>query len=212
MVLKNIYESDFRLSPKVCILAPGPNGKAHYDEIGRDWCVIAVNKAVMIPQVRPDMWMINHSNQDWYPAADEQFNGKRVYRLGAAPTAAPPLESGPWYYYAPPDKRLDPNNLAEIEDGIIRFGGTVVASALQLAYHFGGREVFLCGVDMSGHDYWDATTNDDPAARVLHGETWEAVPYLNPLIEYLSGRGLRICSLSPTKLNVPGCKSAVAKV
>jgi hypothetical protein len=107
------------------------------------------------------------------------------------------------YYYKPPEKRLDPNNLAEIEDGIIRWGSTVVATALQLAYHFGSREVFLCGVDMSGNEYWDNTSNGDADMLRLHGEEWDAVPYLDPLIAYLSERGLSVSSLSPTKLNVP---------
>jgi hypothetical protein len=213
MPLLNIYESDFRLPEAVCILAPGPNGKAYYDLIAGDWCVIAVNKAVLIREVRPDVWLINHSHQDWYPAAHEYFTGVRVYRLEAAVTAWPsPLELDLCYYYAPPEKRMDPGNLAELDDGIIRWGGTVVASALQLAYNFGARELFLCGVDMSGNEYWDNTSNGDQAMRDLHGEAWAAVPYLDALIKHLSGKGVGIYSLSPTKLNVPAYKPTAVRV
>jgi hypothetical protein len=204
MALIDLYTSSFRLPRRVCILAPGPGGKAHHGRIPGDAFVIAVNKAVLIPDVKPDLWMINHSDQDWYPAADVRYQGPRLYNHSAAVGARPPPPAGQDHlYYLPPERKLDAQALHLLDDGRIRFGGTIVASALQLAHHFGAREAILCGVDMSGNQYWDGVENPDASTRHMHGEEWLAVPLLNPLIRFLEGRGLRITTLSPTRLDVP---------
>lgn len=204
MALVDLYSSSLRLPPRVCILAPGPLGKEHYHRIPTEAFVVAVNKAVLIPEVKVDLWMINHSDQEWYAHADSLYQGPRLYNQEAALNARPPPASSPsHYFYAPPQRKLNASELHLLEDGIIRHGGTIVASALQFAFHFGAREVLLCGVDMSGNQYWDGKENPDTKVWHMHGEIWLAVELLNPLIQYLRQRGLEITSLSPTRLDVP---------
>jgi len=205
MALVDLYKSSFRLPPRVCILAPGLRGQEHYHRIPGDAFVIAVNRAVLIPEVRADLWMINHSEPDWYASGDKAYRGPRLYNHEAAMNAQPPLaqDPSPYLYYTPPQQKLSASGLHLLEDGIIRHGGTIVASALQLCYHFGAREVMLCGVDMSGNQYWDGAQNPDSRFWHMHGDVWLAVELLNPLIQYLRQRGLEITALSPTRLDVP---------
>lgn len=205
MAIDSIYGSAFRLSQNICILAPGPLGIPYYRFIPDDFCVVAVNKAALIPEVNADVWLVNHSDQEWYQAAHESFDGVRVYRHEAASTARPsPLHLDRCYYYDPPADKLDPLKLERLDDGIIRYGGTVVAAALQLAWHFGGRQIMLCGVDMSGNGYFDSSSNPDSSMQHFHGETWLAAEMLDRLISYLRLRkGLSITTLSPTKLALP---------
>ncbi len=211
MPIMNIYGSSFCLPPKVCILAAGPNGRARYKEIPADFCVLAVNKAVLIAEVKADIWMINHAHQDWYAEAHAAFRGIRIYRYEAAMRARPsPIGLDNCYYYKPPEGRLDTRDLRALDDGVLRFGGTIAAAALQLAHHFGGREVLLCGVDMSGNEYWDGTPNRDVHDWSFHGEIWLAVEKLNPLIKYLGEeKGMKISTLSPTKLDVPSYREVL---
>ncbi|MCI0488168.1 MAG: hypothetical protein L0229_16395 [Blastocatellia bacterium] len=207
MSFTDIFQSGFRLREKVCILAPGPNGKGCYGEIPSDFQVIAVSKAVLIPEVRAELWMMNHVGQDWYDEADSKFEGVRVFMYEAAMKAEEkslPFEARlagkrDCYYFEPPDEALETGVCLPV-DGFIRIGATVSACALQFAYNFGASEILLCGVDMSGDGYFDDTSNAHPN----HGETWSAVERMNPLIKWMTEeRGLKIFTLSRTKLDVP---------
>ena len=200
MSFTDIFQSGFRLSEKVCILAPGPNGRGHYGEIPADFQVIAVSKAVLIAEVRREIWMMNHVGQDWYDQANSKFEGVRVFMYEAAMEAEPRLAGRKdCYYFKPPDEALE-TEVRHPVDGFIRIGATVSACALQFAYNFGASEILLCGVDMSGDEYFDDTANLHPH----HGETWPAVQRMNPLIRWMvEERGLKIFTLSPTKLDVP---------
>ena len=51
MIWINIYESDYRLPEKVCVVAPGPQGRHYYHQIPEDYSVIVVSKAVLIPEI-----------------------------------------------------------------------------------------------------------------------------------------------------------------
>jgi hypothetical protein len=197
MPFVDIFQSGLRLPPKVCIVAPGPNGRGRYREIPADCYVIAVSKAVLIPSIRPQLWMMNHTHQDWYRQADAAFHGVRVYGDLASSQVSPP-EGETWYSYTA-EGSLRPDRVEPI-DGCIRIGGSVTGGALQLAYNFGARLILLCGADMSGDDYWDGTANPQPA----HGSTWLAASCLNPLIRWLvRERGLWVATLSETQLQVP---------
>lgn len=204
----NIFESDFRLPPKVCIVAPGPNGKEHYQEIPADFCVIAVNKAVLITNIKVDIWIQNHITpivQQWYNEADAKFKGTRIFRYSAAVTM-PPSKVNKGYYFrtvTAPGEQLDPITCKPI-DGVIRGGGSITACAIQLAYNFGASEIILCGADMSGDGYWDNTFN----VQASHGETWAASAKTNSLIRWLvEERDIKVFTLSPTKLEVPEYQS-----
>ena len=200
----NIFESDFRLPHKVCILAPGPNGKGHYGRIPAGFCVIAVSKAVLIPDVRAEIWMMNHADQPWFGEAAASFDGVCIFGDGAV--EAQPVLTGKrsCYCYTPADGLLEPDWLRPV-DGVIRIGGSIVGCALQLAYNFGATEILLCGADLSGDQYWDGGLNPQPT----HGETWSAVQRLSPLLKWLmEEKKIKISTLSPTRLPVPEYQSS----
>src|SRR5262245_19640640 len=198
--LANVFESNFELPSKVCVVAPGPQGKGHYASIPKDFAVIAVAKAILIPEVQADVWMMTHSHQDWYAEADAAFAGIRIYSYDAASRVLSSLVGNKnCYYFKPHPQLLDPERITSIE-GVIRYGGTVVGNASQLAYNFGATDILLCGADMSGDGYWDGTINRER----VHGDVWVAVSYLNPILRWLMNeKGIRISTLSPTNLDVP---------
>jgi len=206
--LPNVFESDFNLPPKVCIVAPGPNGKGHYAQIPADFCVIAVAKAILNPEVRADIWMMTHSHQDWYAEADAGFEGVRIYSYDAAMRVLSSLSGRRIAItFKPHPDLLDPNGGSSIE-GVIRYGGTIVGNAIQLAYNFGVTEILLCGADMSGDGYWDGTVNRER----VHGNVWIAVSYLNPLLSWLMNqKHIRISTLSQTRLDVPAYRPSDRK-
>ena len=60
--------------------------------------------------------------------------------------------------------------------------------------------LLLCGVDLSGDEYFDGTIN--PNAN--HGETWPAAMRLQALLRHLiDERGVSVATLSPTRLELP---------
>jgi hypothetical protein len=198
---RDVFQTDFRLPARVCILAPGPNGREHHGAIPTDYAVIAVSKAVLIEEApRKAVWFMNHADQAWFGEANARFRGIRVFSrdaLGQARDALQHLEH--CYYYEPGPGLLTPET-ADRVDGAIRYGTTVSGAALQFAYNFGATDILLCGVDMSGDDYWDGTKNVHP----FHGETWPAALTINHLIRWLiESRGVRVSTLSATRLEVP---------
>ena len=201
MAFTNVFEADFRLPGRMCILAPGPAGRAYYRHIPPDFGVIAVSKAVLVEEVHPQVWMMNHVVQDWYAEANRAFEGVRVFSYEAAMQAQPHLQNVPdcYYFTTPEDEFLELEVQLPLE-GIIRYGATVSACAVQLAYNLGATELLLCGVDMSGDGYFDGSTN----VHLNHGAVWPAVRRLNPLLRYLiAEKGIRITTLSPTQLDLP---------
>jgi len=200
MAWLDIFQTDFRLPRKVCVLAPGPNGRGRYHLIPPEYFVIAVAKAVLIAEVAADLWIMNHVGQDWYRQADRSYDGPRAYSIDAARRIREQSQRrADWYYFHLAEEDLREDVLLPIE-GTIRCGTTVSGTAIQLAYNLGAREILLCGVDMSGDTYFDRSLNPHP----YHGETWPAVRRLNPLIRWMrKEKGIEIATLSPTKLDVP---------
>ncbi len=199
----DIFDSDIRLPPKVCVLAPGPQGKPYYDQIPDDCCIIAVSKAVLIPEVKTDIWVMNHADQDWFEEAYASFEGMRVFREEAIREAEALLgEELTCYSY---ETLRGVRNLVVFKpvDGVIRNGASVSGVALQFAFNFGAREILLCGVDMSGDAYFDGTINVQPTEE-RRGDTWDVAQNVDPLIRWMiEERGIMIATLSPTKLTVP---------
>ena len=208
-----IFESDFRLPPKVCILAPGPRGRPHYGDIPKDYCVIALNKAVFIPEVKIDIWLMNLADQDWFEAANAAFDGLRVFwreekenrdYSSAVEKRLLAIDNTNSYYFRVirPGLYLSKKgkSLDQLTERGILDGGTVMGAALQLAYHFGAHEVLLCGADMSGDAYWDGSLSE----QLGHGATWSCTGELNTLIRWMTQtHGITVMTLSPTKLDVP---------
>ena len=200
MKIVDIFFTNFQLPGKVCILAPGPNGRGHYEEIPSDYEVIAVSKAVLIAEVpRKSIWMMCHSTQDWFLAADAAFRGTRVFGLSAIEQALANLNpAGTYFCFRPPRDMLELETISQV-DGAICLGTSVSGCALQFAYNFGAREILLCGVDMSGDGYWDGSVN----LEVGHGEVWHTTHRFNHLIRWMEEeRGVKISSLSKTQLQV----------
>jgi hypothetical protein len=196
----DVTESDLRLGRKVCIVAPGRNGRGHYERIPADFQIVAVSKAVLIPDLQPAIWIMTHSDQPWFAEANRSFHGIRVFSYDAALHAADALQDTPdCYYFVPPrDSFLEPQ--VRPPDGIIRYGATVVACAIQFACIYGAAEILLCGVDLSGDEYFDGTVN----VNAHHGDTWPAVQRLQPLLAHLiDDKRLLIATLSPTRLDLP---------
>ncbi len=212
MAFFEIFESDFALPPSVCILAPGLKGKPHYTDIPDDCCVIALNKAVLIPDVRIDVWLMNLDDQDWFETANAAFDDVRVFWREEESLACDltvekrllAIDNTDCYYF-----RVLRPGLHHLRTGVsieqligphILSGGTVTGAALQLAYHFGAREVLLCGTDMSGDAYWDGSVGE----QLGHGEIWSCIGELNTLIRWMTQtHGITVTTLSPTKLDVP---------
>lgn len=202
MSWSNVFESSLKFSETVCVVAPGPRGFGRYHLIPQNCTVIAVSKAVLIPGLRADVWIMNHVQQDWYDGASRRFTGIRVFGRDAAEQAQQPsfgreAESG--YYFEPPSEPLGLETFQPV-DGCIRIGATTSACAVQLAYNFGARRILLCGVDMSGNGYFDGTENPHPH----HGDVWPAAARLNVLLQWLAdNRGISVATLSPTQLDLP---------
>ena len=197
----DVTQSGLRLARKVCIVAPGPNGRGHYRRIPADFQIVAVSKAVLIPDLRPAIWIMTHSDQPWFAEANRSFRGTRVFSYDAALRAVLALQGMPdCYYFVPPrDSFLEPE-VPHSLDGVIRYGATVSACAIQFAYFFGAAEILLCGVDLSGDGYFDGTVN----VNAYHGDTWPAVQRLQPLLNHLiEDKRLLIATLSPTRLELP---------
>ena len=205
MSLVDVFQSDLSLPSRVCIVAPGPRGFGHYRRIPKCVCVIAVGKAVMIPGVRADVWMMSHAHQGWFETANRSFSGLRVFGDVALKDRPEVADLPDCYGFKPIEPVLDPDEVLPI-DGVIRCGGTTLGCAVQLAYNFGAEEILLCGADLSGDRYWDGTCNVQPQG---HGTTWPAVARLNPLLRWMMhDRGIRIAALSPTRLDVPAYVAA----
>lgn len=207
VTIPNIIDSGLSLGKKVCIVAPGPNGVDHYDEIPDDFSIIAVNKAILIDGLAPSWWVIAHTDNSWFSTPDATYSGVRAYNQGIVSQiseTALNLSNDKVYYFP-----IDENESLQEEvvlpvEGRIRIGATVAALAIQLAYNIGAREILLCGVDMSGNGYWDKSENENPNVLNLHGDTWCAVSRLNPLMDYMKDElNVTISTLSPSKLNVP---------
>ncbi|MDC8005422.1 DUF115 domain-containing protein [Aureisphaera galaxeae] len=206
ITIPEILSSGITFGPKVCIVAPGPNGVAHYDAIPQDFTVIAVNKAMLIDGLEPDWWVIAHCDTQWFREADRKFRGNRIYRDVTVPeiteTALKNSENR-IYEYKTAEELLQADKVLPVQ-GYIRKGASVSAVSVQLAYNLGAAEILLCGVDMSGNKYWDKSENEDPNVLHLHGEVWDSVSRFNPLLHYMRHElGVKISTLSETTLNVP---------
>ena len=199
MVFRDIFDVDLDLGPKVCVLGPGPKGRPHHHQIPSDFCVMAGNKGVLIESVPVDVWVLCHGDQPWVPRALATFDGIRIFSDAAAERTADALTGKPHCYrFTPEPELLDPVAVPSIHRKV-RYGPTVTGVAVQLAWNLGAREILLCGIDMSGDGYWDGSHNPDR----VHGDCWEAVPRFNRMLRFLEADGVRVASLSETRLEVP---------
>jgi len=210
-VSHDILQLDWKFpSDEVYILAPGPNGKAHYDRIPADAWVIGVNKAIMLREQAPisiwlcadgtlpkQKWFVSEVNsiiQNNSPLSDSHITTP-CFDAGALLRMYPDV---PYHFRHGQALRKSPKFAPE--QGVLRAGGSISAQAVQLAYWLGAKRIVLVGVDMAGGTYFDGMVNLNP--RLLPDGTSKHCRMLNGLCQWLKARGVDVVSLSPTALGV----------
>lgn len=192
----------------VYIVCPGKVDPALYDRIPDDAFVLATNLAITIPEVHKVRWSIaawvvsdpDCCRKKWFKAADRSSNCIKIFSVDAAHIAGSFQKNShgkhfsfePGRVWLPTDKTLGDRKFLR--------GGTVAGAALWVATYTGlTEEIIGIGWNMSMDDYHDETSNYD--AR--HGETWPSAKCLDAKIELKQNQGVRVCTLSDTKLKRP---------
>jgi hypothetical protein len=200
----DILECGFIFPEKVTILAPGPNGISHWNEI--DGYVIGVSRAIQtgIPLsawLVSDWWAVK---TDWFNPCDEAYNGVRIFSDGVLVMRSSEMPK-PDYRFALVRVRDDKEfRIGDLYNGPIngkiRPDGTVSASAVELAARLGAREIALCGVDMHGDKYFDGKIAK--SVTCSHEGAWSFCVLFNSLIKWVKSQGINIYSLSETALEL----------
>lgn len=201
----DIYVKPYAMPKTVYVLAPGPNGVKHYKKIPANAYVIAVNSGVMIPVKHKvpftvNAWMVADKDavtgkdaamgKDWWNEANQSFNGSRIFSLEVM-RKLKSTDRMPVVTFVI-DKRPDGD--------FMRSAGTVAGCAITFCHINGVKNVVLCGVDMSGNDYFDGSSNPDETWKRDHGVIWTGRDILDERIRYLRACGMSVSSLSKTKL------------
>ena len=126
MGFRDIFDSDVRLPARICILAPGPEGRPYYSRVPASFAVCAVSKAVLVPGVSARYWVMTHAEQAWFDEANRRFTGTRVFSHDAMMAARDRLAgTRDCYYFKPSEQTLDEHRVWPVE-GTIRYGATRV--------------------------------------------------------------------------------------
>lgn len=193
---------ELKLTERMYIVAPGINGREHWAKVDPACFTIIVNKACQIPIERRDLWMV---------ADPTVYNLKR----GVIPWFAEGLktcadiacfDSGTLLKYFRDVRythewgpEMTKTFIEPIKNRILG-GLTVSGRAIQMAYWLGAKEIVLCGVDLCGNQYFDAT---ERGADAQHHTAWERVlPLMQELCGWLKSHGIRVGTLSETALCV----------
>jgi len=189
---------EFGKRERVQIVAPGQNGKLHYDKLDPDCPTIVVNKAIELP-IKKDVWVVADYKQstiaDWFYYGIEKHIDiaclQAGWIAGGYPDARWTFEAGPLMNES--DEWPEPIN------GYLRYGTTVSGQAIQMAYWMGAKEIILCGVDFSGNLYFDEKSRNVKPQYLL----WKVRDPMNKLISWIGDNGVSVTTLSETALNVP---------
>jgi hypothetical protein len=206
---RNIFDGDFTLPEKVCILAPGPNGKSAWEHI--DCPVIAINYAVYIdlpnPQPhRPGMWLQADwwgIKTDWFAKADKEYTGVRIFSdsmISKRPSDAIPAD---WSFrFTPGTECVLPLGSGQYmyHPRELRPDGTSSCIGMELAARFGAKEIAVCGVDFRGERYYNGRTGC--FQKYDRKGVWAYLPFANSLIKWIKSQGVDIYSLSETALDL----------
>jgi hypothetical protein len=199
-VSADLFNSHFRFPLHVTILAPGPNGKPFWHLIDPESYVLAVNHGVSIPINKTawcvaDWWAIR---SEWFQAGMRTFPGATFFSYGVSRKLdlAGASQGDFLFHFVPsfchggytPHPRM------------FRPDGTVSGIAMEMCARLGTQRITLCGVDMSGNQYYDGGISESKTCP--HGDVWTYVPFLNSLIGYYRKQGVQFESLSPTRLAV----------
>lgn len=204
------------------ILASGPNGKQAWpwlqENIAReDLSIIAVNFAVTfykefdIPYLKPDAWVVTDrravkqlvppDKKPWFPdmlkiAIEEDI--KCLFTLRVIERCWNELKNpGPYFIF--PCKRLMIYPDIKTNVDIIRPGGSVTCSALQIwdkIVDHPSPICLICGADMSGDKYVRGKN-----VLKQHGKVWNSNRVLGGMIQFLqTHRNREIYVISESKL------------
>ena len=192
------------LTERMYIVAPGQNGKDHYDELPDDCFTIIVNKACELDLPRRDLWMVsdptvyNYKSRgvvDWFEYGYDTYKHIACFDSGTL------LEYFKETKYTHEWAEEIKNEFLPPTKNRMRGGITVAGRAVQMAYWLGAKEIVLCGVDLMGMHYFDGTERGSVAQ---HHTAWVRIlPMFQKLCEWVQEQGVKIYSLSETALDIP---------
>ena len=192
---KDILNADITVTDDVYVVSPGPNGKKHYGKIDNDAFIIVSNKAIEIP-VKADLWISCEPGvklTDWFN--DNVEANKHIGCFWSHYLYKDYPDIPYTYEFGPP---LRPDS-AECIPSVLRSRATISAQAVQLAYLLGAKRIIMCGIDIMGKKYFDATC----AGENRPEKNWRWVlPLFNPMIKWIEAQGVEVVSLSKTALDV----------
>jgi len=192
----NIIDNPLPVPRRVFILAPGPNGREHWNEI--DGYCIAVNKAVNIP-VRIDAWAVADGDApktDWFKKGIGEFTGLKLFGEAVELKIAP----GHGDYVVPMIPRMSKNSFSP-DPKRFRPDESISGIAIDIAIRGGAKEIILCGIDMCGDAYYDgaeAACSEDYS----RGDSWSQLAPLQNMINYYCECGIKFQTLSETRLKI----------
>lgn len=195
----DVFEAGFGVPERVVIVAPGRRAYPEYENLTREMCKIAVNRAILIPR-RFDLWVcadVNLVNYEWFREANQQIiasGRRRPVRVFSEDLAERGADCD---YTFKQNPSLNYNDCAPMR-GVLRCGATVTAQAVQLAYFGGARRIELCGADFEGRVYFNGHEANYPDRREESG--WPGVRRFAMLVENLDG--VRVVSRTETRLAV----------
>lgn len=193
------------------IVGNGPNGRDILPQIPPGAHTLALNGAILYDRVF-DWWMAFDTGlalQRWFrelsvPAATRKLFGVELYMeiMGLQDCRVIPDYC---FVYWPALAQQFPLNKEKLwrgtplYEGVLRGQTTIAGCAIQFAHFAGVKRLYLCGVDMIGHEKATGGTNPGRA----HDGQWHVASRLSYLCRWLTANhGMDIASFSDTALTV----------
>ncbi len=175
---------------KVCIVGPHPSVTNAIQFIDPDAFIIALNRAVLIPEIDPDVFICADPvcpTEEWFKDA-LQRKVSRLFSREVVIELPSNVQVDMMFFQ---QTNLKTNDV-EPKKGELRYNGTVFAQALQACYWTGVREVEVAGVMLEGSEYF----NGEIQEKQKRGHWSTYVNICNALIKYLTVvKGMHITSL-----------------
>ena len=167
--------------------------------------IISINRAVNIPVLNSDLWMVADPNaiyEKWFDDGLSDATVSRMFSLQVVDAMPTPLDDdkigGPSIEFTFHQGKTMSSSSFEPIVGMLRPNGTIFAQALQACYHADVRKVWIAGVAFAGNQYYDGTV-----WHRMPGNHWNPyIPICNNLIKHLTAKGMQIRTLTPSKLYV----------
>ena len=205
--MNDIFTARFIFPETVNIIAPGPNGKDHWERC-RDYR-IAINRAVLIDSFWPHAWVVADKtavDKDWWPDAFEYY-GLKIFSEKLINEIQMLYPVYPNFNYSFKYERLGkhdtpiPKPEFNPMPGRLQGDGTTTGIAIEMAARLGAKRIILCGVDFEGITHWDGY--ESPCTITDRTKGWDVfLPFINSLIEWVRWQGIEICSYSKTRLDL----------